>query len=216
MRDKALLSPVLLASAIVFGMACGAQGATLDGLKLISVTAVDYYDRAELPPPATPPSLSRITGGQSSIHAVTSEKSHEPLLLAQYSGPTDVSRPSYASTMRVKSYLCSQPNARIFPGLPYVFMSGRDVRSGPGPNIPGARPPAGPFVYSIYFRVARQEGDTALPQGQAFDLREEPADICFAIAGGANRAQGYSSNVLRIPRETIATALRTAANAAPQ
>ena len=216
MREKALLLPILLAGTLVFGMVCGAQGATLDELKLISVTAVDYYDRAELPLPAYPSSLPRITGGQSSIRAVIREKPHELLLLAQYSGPTDVSRLPYASTMRVKSYLCSQPNARVFPGLSYIFVSGRDVRSGPGPNVPGAKTPAGPFVYSVYFRIARQEGDAAIPQGQAFDLREEPSDICFAIAGGTDRAQGYSSNVLRIPRETIATALRTAANAAPQ
>jgi hypothetical protein len=178
-----------------------------DSFKLISLTVVDYYDQAELPVPGSSASLSGIMGGQVLARGTPHEKPHELLLLARISSSKDFSRVPFSNTLGIKSYICQRENARIFLTLPYIFMAGRDIRLGPVPNVTGNNGVSTPFVYSIYFRVARKGNGTAVPPEDSFDLQQQPTDLCFTLVGGDYRALGYRSDTLRVPKEMIAAAL---------
>jgi hypothetical protein len=75
-----------------------------------------------------------------------------------------------------------------------------------GPVAP-VRAPDGRYVYRLFFYAQGDEYGPGHHPSHSFNLRAEPHDICFYVAGGAFGV-GHRSNVVKVPKAAIAAALR--------
>jgi len=61
----------------------------------------------------------------------------------------------------------------------------------------------------IFFDVEAEAQPKAKPPRRAYDLRQDPEDVCFHLRGGAAPAPfGFRSNTVVVPKAAIAAALR--------
>lgn len=127
--------------------------------------------------------------------------------LAYYANKTD-------STLNVGAYFCDSPEKVVLLGLSSIYMEGVRVSGMAGlEGIDASKENL--FVYDLVLFVTwDKERDLpgALKKDKdqlvylQFDLEKDPLDICLSVGGG-NMTNSYRSNVIRISRNQIKTAL---------
>jgi hypothetical protein len=218
---------ILRFAPVVLALLCaGCASVSIHDLAFSSVQVVDHHDQPELPIPGDMRwILARMTGNAALLavpeaaelamigsgDAKSVERPHELLVKARFTSDVDLSKIDFRDNLDARIFFCHRPDAYTLLDLPRVYSHGYAV-------VPGiyvepvreAEEKAGRrFVYYIFFRVSRDErGRHSKPPVESFDLRQNPEDVCFKLVGGAHRAFGYSSNVVLVPKDSIAAALR--------
>ncbi len=88
----------------------------------------------------------------------------------------------------------------------YVYGKGRSVNA----KLEGLAELAATqdFTYAVYTPVRREALIGARIGEPQFDLQREPFDMCLAVHGGNMLGMEFTSNVLLVPQDLIASAFR--------
>jgi hypothetical protein len=146
----------------------------------------------------------------SSISLVTFSDQQPPLRLqlkVEFTSAEDLSRVLREDyyILGTRAYFCNRPNDNAILSFVGIYFRDQPVSG----DVPIVNPTSnGPFTYSTYMGVARQAVYPSNPPQVSFDLRKDPEDICFYVAGGNTSPFGFRSNVVRVPKEAIAAALQ--------
>lgn len=102
-----------------------------------------------------------------------------------------------------EGHFCNRPRDYVNLMGRTIYFRGQQVSG----NVPITNPATGSkFLYSTYLNLHR-DAVPSIPQQTAFDLRDEPEDVCFYVSGGNGTHFGLKSNVVMIPKNAIAAAL---------
>jgi hypothetical protein len=193
----------------------GCATVRIDDLAFSRVQALDRHEQAEVRPPGdmratiahmtgNPTLLGdpRIPGGE------RAGRQHELLLKVEFTSRTDFEEIPYRDNLAAEAFFCHRPDAHVLLGLWDVYSHGHEVPSGSVAGPLGAAAKVDkPITYYVFLRVARDERLPGKPQMESFDLRLDPEDVCFTLAGGRYRAFGYTSNIVVVPKDAISAAL---------
>jgi hypothetical protein len=66
------------------------------------------------------------------------------------------------------------------------------------------------FLYYLYFDVVRSPSfDVFRKRLPGYDLHRDPRDLCVQVHGGNMLGESYDTNILTIPKDAIASALKS-------
>jgi hypothetical protein len=113
------------------------------------------------------------------------------------------------------AYFCAAPDYDTGMGIGVVFSGGYPILRFSTPEEVVARMSAlHPTEYDVYIALRRQRTEPSPfignPPYEPYDLASAPADVCFHIGGADGMFSRFSSNVVRVPAEAIADAVRHA------
>ncbi len=199
----------LLLTALALG---GCASVATEDLVFKSLQVVERRERPEIRRVGDLGSvLARMTGDLSVIRAPEVHKlgpgidaASELLLKVEFTSRFNFSGIAYGDDLGNKVFFCQRPDAHVRLALPYVYADGHEVPSGDREGRDGSSGTA----YYIFLRVALDEREPGKPPFQSFDLRRTSEDVCFRLEWGRYRKLGYTTNVVVIPSEAIASALR--------
>jgi hypothetical protein len=203
---------------LVVSLFCGSVAAdSLDDLAFLSVQAVDWQDQNEMPGPGASPVLGMVNSRdlEAKGQSVTGhEKPHRPLLKIEFTSATNLSRfvIEHSFNLGNTAFLCDRPSDVLTLSFSYVFWRG--MRLGLQEADPIRRQNEllrVPVTYYIFIDVADKERPLDKPPQKAFDLRQNPENVCFYVRGGNELGRGYKSNIVVVPKDAIAAALTKAA-----
>lgn len=169
-------------------------------LTFISAQEVDWLDQSEMRAP------ERANGGQ---------KTHRPLLKVEFSSHANLFKLANDYPVGNYSFFCDRPRDPTRVSFPGVYFQGihiwwPDDRRSEDELAPG------PVTYYVFLDVAKPERPNDIPPQKAFDLRQRPENVCFYLSGGNISGRGYRSNLVMVPKEAIAAALRVGPFGAPR
>jgi hypothetical protein len=211
-KGVACLVPMIIS---LFGGGCVAAETPGD-LALISVQAVDWHDQDEMPGPGASPVLGMVNSHdiERTGQSVTGrEKPHRPLLKIEFTSATNLSQfvIEHSYNLGNTAFLCDRPSDRLTLSFSYVFWHGVRLGLQEADPIPRAKESSTePVTYYIFIDVADKERLQDRPPQKAFDLRQNPENVCFYVRGGNESGRGYKSNVVVVSKDAIAAALTKA------
>lgn len=182
-------------------------------LAFVSVQAVDWHDQDEMPGPGASPVLGMVNSRdlEAEGQSVTGkEKRHRPLLKIEFTSATNLSQfvIEHSYNLGNTAFLCDRPNDRLTLSFSYVFWRGTRLGLQEADPIQRLNELSKVQVtYYIFIDVADKERPLDKPPQKAFDLRQNPENICVYVRGGNESGRGYKSNVVVVPKDAIAAAL---------
>ncbi len=179
----------------VIALCAACVSTSASDVALQSVEVVDLQQQSELHPPTLqypkPTHLLKVTFATMNN-------------LAQYARANEF-------TVGNQTYFCDEQRDDDNLANPYVYADGVNLDE----YAVGSRPPPegrGPWTYYIFIYVQRERPRESAfagkPPLEAYDLRQAPKDVCFQLRGGDMLGFSHRSNVVKIPREAIAAALK--------
>lgn len=183
-------------------------------LTLQSVTLVDWTNQPELPGPNASPLIGMVSdhdlvaSGQS---LTGGEKWHRPLLKIEFTSATDLSKftADNSYNIGVTAYFCDHEGTSPLMGFPYVFSRGARLNLHDYNSVDQQRGPTQQAAtYYIFIDVSKPAFPQSIPPQEAFNLRQQPSDVCFYARGGNGSGRGYRSNTVVITKDVIASELQ--------
>jgi hypothetical protein len=163
-------------------------------LKFVSVDAVELRNASEIPKYGD------------------KETKSEPLLRVRFSSEADFARVCRNElSLYNEKWLCDGgPNnlreeVRFYSEVCWSDHCSPEISCGPKFRSPATQ------LYEIYLQV-RQEQEYSF---QAYDLRNNPQDVCFRLSGGDEIGRHFQSNFVIIPKQEITRALAESSQALP-
>jgi len=159
-------------------------------LRLVSVSLTNYRDEPEMRQIGHEPRRSL------------------PLLKIEFSSATDLLHFAHQHEMSVynRATICDR---HLWPFFGVSSVYWKNIEVWPYSDDPKALPCTDclntGFLYHVYFGVSESN-----PEFMVYDLRQQPADICFRVESGDMLGRHSMSNVVVIPKEAIAEVLSTA------
>lgn len=182
-------------------------------LTMLSVQSVDWRDQDELPGPGVSPALGMVRDRDLALmgQSITGgEKPHRPLLKIEFTSTTNLSKFVIVNSYNLgnTAFLCDRRKDSAGLSFPDIYWHG--IRLGEHEFDPIERhsdAAGAPITYYIFIDVAREKVVPSKPPREGFDLRQNPENVCFYLAGGNESGRGYRSNMVTIPKDVIAAAL---------
>ncbi|WP_147385749.1 hypothetical protein [Oleomonas cavernae] len=186
-----------------------------DDLAYASIQSVDWQDQTEMPGPGAS-SLSGLVDSTTLAlmgdSVMGGDKPSRPLLKVEFTSvenlPRFVKEQNYAS-LGAHAYYCDHPEEGTRLSFTTIYWRGHRLspleRDGiqRDPQISNKK-----ITYYIYLDVKVDDRPKDIPPQLAFDFRRKPENVCFYLSGGNNIGFGFKSNIVVIPKDKIADALR--------
>jgi hypothetical protein len=169
-------------------------------LTFISAQEVDWLNQSEMRAP------ERANGGK---------KVHRPLLKVEFSSYANLFKFVNNYPVGNDSFFCDRPRDPTRISFPSVYFQGIHIWW-PDDRRSEEQLAPGPVTYYVFLDVAKPERPKDIPPQKAYDLRQRPENVCFYLSGGNISGRGYRSNLVMVPKEAIAAALRVGPFGAPR
>ena len=113
--------------------------------------------------------------------------------------------------INIRWHFCDQPRQAVHLGMNTAYVHGSRVPAIPPRPSPVIADRQGRFAYDAILYVRDAGTPTPLPLGvpevlEPYDLERKPRDVCVWVLL-ATKLRGFRTNVAKIPKEQIATAL---------
>jgi len=134
------------------------------------------------------------------------------LLKVEFTSSMDLARFATENSyvLGVNAYFCDRPDELVLMAHPFIYWRGWRLGLERTALLQGAQDL--PITYHVFLDLEGRQMKS-YDQGnpyRAFDLANNPQDVCFQLAGGSvtGFGFGYRSNKAVIPKATIEAALR--------
>jgi len=201
-----LWSKPLLMGVSLCNCACVSRGR----IDFVSVHLVDYHDQQELLVPRVA-GLEQLVGRRMADQLAgiiapgeTNERPDRQLLRVEFRSSSNLQAvASRDAVIFLHSYFCGRPNDFVVLSAPTVFAGGKSISA----REPGAES-SFKGMYYFFVNVRRKGSPDSQPPEIGFDLRNNPADICFYVTGSGSMGLRYKSPIAMIPKNEVAQAFR--------